>query len=82
MDNRVCGMTKGQPSPTTEPDFDTALAPGGTGLSPFHPLVIALASGANFIARAFSGDPNGTAAMLVEAIRHPGFPSSKFSARA
>ena len=25
-------MTKGQPSPTTEPDFDTALAPGGTGL--------------------------------------------------
>jgi 2-oxoglutarate ferredoxin oxidoreductase subunit beta len=73
MDNRVYGMTKGQPSPTTEPDFDTALAPGGTGLSPFHPLVIALASGANFIARAFSGDPNGTAAMLVEAICHPGF---------
>ena len=25
MDNRVYGMTKGQPSPTTEPDFDTAL---------------------------------------------------------
>src|ERR1700758_3006816 len=31
MDNRVYGMTKGQPSPTTEPDFDTALSPGGTG---------------------------------------------------
>jgi 2-oxoglutarate ferredoxin oxidoreductase subunit beta len=73
MDNRVYGMTKGQPSPTTEPDFDTALSPGGTGLSPFHPLVIALASGANFIARCFSGEPNETAAVLVEAIRHPGF---------
>jgi 2-oxoglutarate ferredoxin oxidoreductase subunit beta len=73
MDNRVYGMTKGQPSPTTEPDFDTALSPGGTGLRPFHPLVIALASGANFIARAFSGQPNETAEMLVEAIRHPGF---------
>ena len=73
MDNRVYGMTKGQPSPTTEPDWDSALSPGGTGVRPFHPLVIALASGANFVARTFSGDPNGTARVLVEAIRHPGF---------
>jgi 2-oxoglutarate ferredoxin oxidoreductase subunit beta len=36
-------------------------------------LVIALASGANFVARAFSGDPKETAGILVEAIRHPGF---------
>jgi 2-oxoglutarate ferredoxin oxidoreductase subunit beta len=73
MDNRVYGMTKGQPSPTTEPDWDSALAPGGTGLSPFHPLVIALASGANFVARGFSGDPNGCASLIAEAIRTPGF---------
>ena len=73
MDNRVYGMTKGQPSPTTEPDWDSALSPGGTGLSPFHPLVIALASGANFVARGFSGDPGGVAKLLVEAVRHPGF---------
>ena len=73
MDNRIYGMTKGQPSPTTEPDLDTALSPGGTGLRPFHPLGIALASGANFVARAFSGEPNETASMIVEAIRHPGF---------
>ncbi len=73
MDNRVYGMTKGQPSPTTEPDWDSALSPGGTGLRPFHPLVIALASGANFVARCFSGDPNGTTKVLTEAIQHPGF---------
>ena len=73
MDNHVYGMTKGQPSPTTEPEFDTALSPGGTGVRPFHPLVIALASGANFIARCFSGDPNQTADVLAEAIKHPGF---------
>jgi len=73
MDNRVYGMTKGQPSPTTEPDWDSALSPGGTGLRPFNPLVIALASGANFIARGFSGDPNGTAKLIVEAIKNPGF---------
>jgi len=73
MDNHVYGMTKGQPSPTTEPDWDSKLSPGGTGLRTFHPLVIALAAGANFIARAFSGDPNGTAQILAEAIRTPGF---------
>jgi 2-oxoglutarate ferredoxin oxidoreductase subunit beta len=73
MDNHIYGMTKGQPSPTTEPDFDTALSPGGTGLRPFNPLVIALASGANFIARCFSGNLNETTKILVEAVRHPGF---------
>ena len=73
MDNHIYGMTKGQPSPTTEPDFDTALSPGGTGLRPFNPLVIALASGANFVARAFSGNINETVSIMVEAIRHPGF---------
>jgi len=73
MDNEVYGMTKGQPSPTTAPDWDSKIAPGGPGISPFHPLVIALASGANFVARAFSGDPNGTTRILVDAINHPGF---------
>jgi len=73
MDNQVYGMTKGQPSPTTAPDWDSALSPGGTGVRPFHPLVIALASGANFVARAFSGDIKGTTETLVEAVRHPGF---------
>jgi 2-oxoglutarate/2-oxoacid ferredoxin oxidoreductase subunit beta len=73
MDNRVYGMTKGQPSPTTEPDWDSKLSPHGTGLREFHPLVIALASGANFIARAFAGDPNGCADLIVQAIRTPGF---------
>lgn len=73
MDNRIYGMTKGQASPTTEHDFDTALAPGGTGLQPFNPLAIALASGANFIARCFSGSINETTSVLVEAVRHPGF---------
>jgi 2-oxoglutarate/2-oxoacid ferredoxin oxidoreductase subunit beta len=73
MDNHVYGMTKGQPSPTTEPDWDSKLSPGGTGVRSFHPLVIALASGANFVARAFSGDQNTTAEIIAAGIRHPGF---------
>ncbi|HYM02160.1 MAG TPA: 2-oxoacid:ferredoxin oxidoreductase subunit beta [Stellaceae bacterium] len=73
MDNHVYGMTKGQSSPTTEPDWDNALTPGGTGLRPFQPLVIALASGANFVARAFSGDIVGTADIIAKAVKWPGF---------
>lgn len=74
MDNEVYGMTKGQASPTTDPLWeDSALTPSGTGMNPFRPLVIALASGANYLARAFSGDDVGTADMITEAILHPGF---------
>ena len=74
MDNQVYGMTKGQASPTTDPDWDKSkLTPGGTKINPYYPLVIALASGANFIARASSTDPNGAAKVLVDAMQHPGF---------
>lgn len=73
MDNRVYGMTKGQPSPTTEADWDSDAAPGGTGIRPFAPLAIALAAGANFVARGFSLDVKPLAEILVEAMRHPGF---------
>ncbi len=74
MDNQVYGMTKGQASPTTEADWGKGkLTPGGPGINPFHPLVIALASGANFVARSVTTDPNYTAKVLVEAIQHPGF---------
>lgn len=74
MDNQVYGMTKGQASPTTAPDWcGSELTPEGTGINPFQPLVIALAAGATFIARCFSGDPANLAQTLVEAIRHPGF---------
>ncbi len=74
MDNQVYGMTKGQASPTTEPDWERGkLTPHGTRINPFYPLVIALASGANFIARASSSDPNGSARIITEAIQHPGF---------
>ena len=74
MDNQVYGMTKGQASPTTEPNWQKGkLTPAGTGINPFQPLAIALASGANFIARCSSSDSNGTARILMQAIKHPGF---------
>ncbi|MCB1857197.1 MAG: 2-oxoacid:ferredoxin oxidoreductase subunit beta, partial [Gammaproteobacteria bacterium] len=74
MDNEVYGMTKGQASPTTAPDWtDSKLTPHGPGVPRFNPSAIALASGASFIARGFTGDPNGLAKLIVEGIQHPGF---------
>lgn len=73
MDNEVYGMTKGQPSPTTEPDWQSKLSPHGTGIRTFNPLGIALASGASFIARGFAGDQNGLTKLIVDAIEHKGF---------
>jgi 2-oxoglutarate ferredoxin oxidoreductase subunit beta len=74
MDNQVYGMTKGQASPTTEPNWEKGkLTPSGTGINPFQPLVIGLASGANFLARCSSADSSGTARIIMEAVRHPGF---------
>lgn len=73
MDNRVYGMTKGQSSPTTAPDWPNKLAPHGTGVRPFNPMAVALASGASFIARGFSGDPAGLTKLISEAIEYRGF---------
>ena len=74
MDNRVYGMTKGQASPTTAPDWSRSkMTPHGTGVRPFQPAAIALAAGASFVARGFSGDPKELTRLLVEAITHPGF---------
>jgi 2-oxoglutarate ferredoxin oxidoreductase subunit beta len=74
MDNEVYGMTKGQASPTTAADWSKSkLTPQGSGIRPLRPASLALTAGATFIARGFTGDPNGLAKILVEAIRHPGF---------
>lgn len=74
MDNSVYGMTKGQASPTTEPDWPgSKLTPDGPGVAAFKPLEMALSAGANFISRAFSGDPLELARHICEGIQHPGF---------
>jgi len=74
MDNEVYGMTKGQASPTTAPDWcNSKLTPEGTGIAQVDPVRLALASGANFIARGFAGNPNEVARLIVEGINHPGF---------
>lgn len=74
MDNEVYGMTKGQASPTTSPDWcNSKLTPQGTGIASVEPVRLALAAGANFIARGYAGNPNEVSRLIVEGIHHPGF---------
>ncbi len=74
MDNQVYGMTKGQASPTTAPDWcESKLTPDGTGMAPVMPFHLALAAGVSFFARGFAGNPNELARLIAAGIRHPGF---------
>jgi 2-oxoglutarate ferredoxin oxidoreductase subunit beta len=74
MDNSVYGMTKGQASPTTEPDWTgSKLTPEGPGVAELQPLEIALSAGANFIARGFAGKPNHVAELICQGVATPGF---------
>lgn len=71
-DNQIYGLTKGQTSPTSDPCGPER--GGACNLSkPFSPLLIALAAGATFAARSFSGNKEHLAKMMKAAIRHKGY---------
>ena len=71
-DNQIYGLTKGQTSPTSDPCSESRT--GACNLSkPFNPLLIALAAGATFTARTFSGNKEHMAKMMKAAIAHKGY---------
>jgi len=73
MDNRIYGLTKGQASPTSREDFETATTPEGPKQPPVAPLALALSSGASFVAQSFSSDAQRHTEIVQEAIEHDGF---------
>jgi 2-oxoglutarate ferredoxin oxidoreductase subunit beta len=72
--NRVYGLTKGQYSPTSPKGFRSKTSPPPQGAleRPVNPLALALAAGATFVARSWSGDVRHLIEMMVAAIQHPG----------
>jgi len=72
-DNRIYGLTKGQASPTSDLGMATRIQPEGTVSESFNPLATALALGAGFVARGFSGDKAHLAALIAAGVRHTGF---------
>ena len=73
MDNRIYGLTKGQFSPTSREEFETATSPEGTNQQPVNPLALALVSGATFIGQTFSSDSQRHTEVVKAAIEHDGF---------
>ncbi len=73
MDNQVYGLTTGQASPTSELGQKTKSTPDGVIEAPLDPVALALASGATYVARAFSGDVKHLADLVANGIRHKGF---------
>lgn len=73
MDNQIYGLTTGQTSPTSEKGMRTKSTPEGAIENPVNPIALALASGATYVARSFSGDPNHAASLIEGAVRHRGF---------
>ncbi|MBP2679922.1 MAG: pyruvate ferredoxin/flavodoxin oxidoreductase, beta subunit [Deltaproteobacteria bacterium] len=72
-DNQVYGLTKGQPSPTSDPGWTGSLQRAGVISGPFPPLAVAIALGCGFVARALASDVEHTAELMYQAIAHKGF---------
>jgi len=71
--NKVYGLTKGQASPTSDIGFRTKMQPHGVIANSFNPLAVALAFGAGFVARGFSGKKTHLNQLIRKAIAHKGF---------
>jgi 2-oxoglutarate ferredoxin oxidoreductase subunit beta len=71
--NKVYGLTKGQPSPTSDEGMVTKIQSDGVISETFNPLSVALALGAGFVARSFSGKPEHLSRIIQEGIKHKGF---------
>lgn len=71
--NKIYGLTKGQASPTSDMGTVTRIQHHGVISEAFNPLAVALALGAGFVARGFSGNPEHLTGLIKEGVRHKGF---------
>ena len=77
FNNQIYGLTKGQYSPTSEFGKKTKSSPLGTIEQPIHPMQIALAAEATFVARTVFADQAHLAQMRSKPRRHSGRRSSR-----
>ena len=73
MDNQIYGLTTGQTSPTSRVGMKTKSMPFGNIEAPVNPISLALAAGATFIARGFSGEQKHLTELMKQGIEHRGF---------
>jgi 2-oxoglutarate ferredoxin oxidoreductase subunit beta len=73
MDNQIYGLTTGQVSPTSAVGMKTKSTPFGSVEGPINPIALALAAGATFVARGFTGDQKHLTELIKLGIQHKGF---------
>ncbi|HYS11202.1 MAG TPA: 2-oxoacid:ferredoxin oxidoreductase subunit beta [Myxococcales bacterium] len=73
MDNQIYGLTTGQVSPTSRKGMKTKSTPFGSVENAINPIPLALACGATYVARGFSGQQKHLVALIKGAIVHRGF---------
>jgi 2-oxoglutarate ferredoxin oxidoreductase subunit beta len=72
FNNQIYGLTKGQYSPTSEPNKVTKSTPIGSIDHPFNPAALAMGADATFIGRSMDRDPKHLQYMLTRAYQHKG----------
>lgn len=72
-DNQVYGLTKGQASPTSGFGFMTPVQTDGNLNEPLNPVLLAIACGAGFVARGFTGHKTQLISLMKQAIEYKGY---------
>ncbi|MEZ5047732.1 MAG: 2-oxoacid:ferredoxin oxidoreductase subunit beta [Chitinophagaceae bacterium] len=72
FNNQIYGLTKGQYSPTSEPNKVTKSTPYGSIDHPFNPAALALGADASFVARAMDRDTKHLQEMIKRSHAHRG----------
>lgn len=70
--NQIYGLTKGQPSPTSDEGTRAKNVPGGVISQPLNPMALGVALDCGFVARAFAADTEHLKELMKEAMDHQG----------
>jgi 2-oxoglutarate/2-oxoacid ferredoxin oxidoreductase subunit beta len=73
MDNQVYGLTTGQVSPTSIKGMKTKSTPFGSVENQVNPIPLAIAGGATYVARGFTGQIRHLTELIKGGIQHKGF---------
>jgi 2-oxoglutarate ferredoxin oxidoreductase subunit beta len=71
--NQIYGLTKGQPSPTSDENMVTGTTPEGNALCPERPLALAVASNCSFVARGYVKEMVHLKELMIKAVKNKGF---------
>src|SRR6266700_1067544 len=73
MNNQIYGLTTGQTSPTSVKGMKTKSTPHGSVENPIFPVSLAIAAGATYVARGYTGQVKHLVDLIKGGIQHKGF---------